>query len=118
MLGLIQPNPWPGYLVIGSTLLGFVLFSIFVAGRPKVRHLGWMLTSWFFAGFYAWILWGKTFRQQFNDMPPFELATWFIYLLFISAGIAGLCGYIGLFEKEVNRKLGVTEKEDREKTTH
>ncbi len=118
MLGLMQPNPWPGYLVIGVSLLGFVLFSIFVAGRPKVRHLGWMLTSWVFAGFYAWILWGKTFRQQFNDMPPFELATWFIYLLFISAGIAGFCGYIGLFEKEVNRKLGVMEKEDREKTTH
>ncbi len=108
MLGLRQPNPWPGYLAIGVSLLGFVLFSVFVAGKPKVRHLGWMLTAWLFTAFYGWVLWGSTFRQQFNEMPSEELATLFIYVLFFFAGVAGFCGYIGLFEKEVNRKLGVT----------
>ncbi|MGL6195524.1 MAG: RNA polymerase sigma factor, partial [Thermoguttaceae bacterium] len=106
-LGLMQPNPWPGYLVIVVSIFGFLLFAIFVAGKPKVRHLGWMLTSWLFAGFYGWILWGGAFDAQFNAMPTFELAVLFIYALFFFSGVGGFCGYIGLFEKEINRKLGI-----------
>ncbi|MGL4593897.1 MAG: RNA polymerase sigma factor [Thermoguttaceae bacterium] len=106
MMGLMQSNPFPGYLVIAVSLIGFLLFAVFVAGKPKIRHLGYMLTSWLFAAFYAWILWGGIFQTQFNAIPSFELAVLFIYVLFFFSGLAGFCGYIGLFEKEINLKLG------------
>ncbi|MCL2622231.1 MAG: sigma-70 family RNA polymerase sigma factor [Planctomycetaceae bacterium] len=110
MFGLMQPNPWVGYVIIAVTVIGFVLFARFIAGKPKVRHLGWAATCFFYMFFYGWIHW-FALREPLARFPEMQLAVLFAYALFLIFGLGGVVGYVGLFEKEINKKWGVLPKE-------
>ena len=110
MLGLMQPNPWVGYVIIAVTIFGFLIFAKFIAGKPKVRHLGWAGTSFFYMAFYGWIHW-SALREPLAKFPEMQLAVLFAYALFFVSGCTGVLGYIGLFEKEINKKWGFLPKE-------
>ncbi len=110
IFGLAQPNPWAGYVIIGATILGFLIFAKFIAGKPKVRHLGWAATCFFYMFFYGWIQW-YALREPLARFPEMQLAVLFAYVLFMVAGIGGIVGYIGLFEKELNKKWGTSKKD-------
>ncbi|MCL2119219.1 MAG: sigma-70 family RNA polymerase sigma factor [Planctomycetaceae bacterium] len=112
MLGLMQPNPWAGYVIIAVTILGFLIFTKFVAGKPKVRHIGWAVTSFFYMFFYGWLHW-YALREPLAEFPEMQLAVLFAYALFFFSGIAGVLGYIGLFEKELNKKFGTSKEEEK-----
>ena len=43
-----------------------------------------------------------------------EQAVLFAYAMCFFSGIAGVLGYIGLFEKEINKKFGTSKEEDTE----
>ncbi len=106
MLGLMQPNPWVGYVIIGVSLLGFALFAKYIAGKPKVRQLGWGFTCLFFMFFYGWVNW-FALRETLTRFPEAELAVLFIYVLFFFCSAGAFLGYFTLFEKEINKKWGL-----------
>ena len=110
ILGLMQPNPWVGYVIIGVTVVGFLIFAKFIAGKPKVRHLGWAATCFFYMFFYGWI-YRFALREPLARFPEMQLSVLFIYALFLFCGIGGIMGYIGLFEKEIDKKWGTGKKE-------
>ena len=101
--GLAQPNPWVGYVIIGVTVFGFLIFAKFIAGKPKVRHLGWAATCFFYMFFYGWIHW-YALREPLARFPEMQLSVLFIYALFFICGSGGVLGYIGLFEKEIYKQ--------------
>ncbi|MCL2347817.1 MAG: sigma-70 family RNA polymerase sigma factor [Planctomycetaceae bacterium] len=110
MLGLMQPNPWAGYVIIAVTILGFLIFARFIAGKPKIRHLGLAAMSFFYMAFYGWIYW-YALREPLARHPEAQLVVLFVYALFLFCGIGGVLGYIGLFENELNKKWGASKKE-------
>ena len=60
--------------------------------------------------FYGWIHW-YALREPLTRFPEMQLAVLFAYALFFFCGMAGVLGYIGLFEKELNKKWGTGTKE-------
>jgi hypothetical protein len=55
--------------------------------------------------FYGWIHW-YALREPLAKFPEMQLAVLFTCPLFFFSGIAGVLGYIGLFEKEIKKKWG------------
>ena len=111
MFGLAQPNPWVGYVIIGVTVFGFLIFAKFIAGKPKVRHIGWGVTCFLYMAFYGWIHW-FALREPLTRFPEMQMAVLCVYVLFLIFGFGGILSYMGLFEKDIDGKLGYTKKED------
>lgn len=76
-VGLRQPDPWPVYAVIAAASFGFLIFTKCVAGKPPVRHLGWMVTCLFFLAFFS-VIDGVVLQEAIAKYPASKNQTMYL----------------------------------------
>ena len=88
-VALRQANPWPVYVIVTVSCLAFLVFMKIVAGKPNIRHRGWMATCVFFMVFYGWMD-GVVLHDAIAKYPAAKNQTMY---LTIFLGYFGFCFY-------------------------
>ncbi len=110
LLGLAQPHPWPGYLLIGCVLALFFIFGKCFAGKPKWRYLGWIVISIVMCVLYLLTLY-VILKKPLEVNLIQQLSAHFYYSLFGLIALLMLMSYCCFFEKEIDKKLGTSKKD-------
>ena len=110
LAALASPKPQEGYLLIGIVTVVFTIFALFFAGRPKRRHIGWVASCMMMCLVFAAIHYRFLLRETIERNPVLDIWACLIYVIFLMMAILTATSYCYLFEKEINRKLGVDDK--------
>lgn len=102
LFGMVQPNPWWGYVLISCVSLLFLVFVKCFAGKPKWRHLGWIVTSMTMCFLFMLTIW-VILRDPLMKVPELYMLGIAFYVVFGFISFLTLIGYCFLHEKELNR---------------
>ena len=102
LFGMAQPNPWWGYVLIGCITLLFLVFAKCFAGKPKWRHLGWIVTSMAMCLLFMLTIW-VILRDPLMQVPELYITGIAFYVIFGLISFLSLTGYCCLHENELNQ---------------